>query len=338
MQAWVSEEQPAREGGGVRVLRFERRGLERPVPAPGEVLVRVSVCGLCRTDIHIVDGEIERPTNPVVPGHQVVGTVVEDGARLRAGQRVGVAWLRSTCGRCADCARGDENLCRAARFTGYHAHGGMAEYVTVPEDFAYVLPEALDDLHAAPLLCAGIIGFRALRQARVAPGRTVGLYGFGSSAHIALQVARAWDCRVFVVTRGERHRDLAREMGADWVGGSGEKPPEPMDGAVVFAPAGELLRDALQATRWGGTVASACIHMSPVPALDYTRHLFGERVLTSTTANTRRDGEDLLAVAAAGSIRTHVTAFAFEEADAGLEAIRRDRIQGSAVLRVRADG
>ena len=324
MRAWLSHRH-----------RFEEGALPDPVPGAGEILVEVSVCGLCRTDIHIVDGEIERPRDPIVPGHQVVGRVLEGGTRFQVGDRVGIAWLRSTCGTCADCRRGDENLCRNARFTGYHEHGGMAERVVVPEDFAYALPGGIDDAHVAPLLCAGIIGYRALRRAQVGEGETVGLYGFGSSAHIAMQVAQHRGCEVFVVTRGEAHRALAREMGAAWVGDSGEAPPRPMDRAVIFAPAGELMRDALHATRWGGTVASACIHMSPMPELDYTRHLFGERTLTSTTANTRRDGEELLAIAAEGAITTHVTEFAFSACDEGLQAIRADAIQGSAVLRVR---
>ncbi|MDF1703069.1 MAG: zinc-binding alcohol dehydrogenase family protein [Planctomycetota bacterium] len=324
MRAWLSEQDGS-------VARGE---LPAPEPGPGEILVDVSVCGLCRTDLHILDGDIDRPRNPIVPGHQVVGRVVGGGTRFAPGARVGIAWLRSTCGTCGACGRGAENLCRAARFTGYHEHGGMAEQVVVPEAFAYALPESLDDAHAAPLLCAGIIGYRALRQADVRPGSRVGLYGFGSSAHIAMQVAQHWGCEVVVVTRGEAHRELARAMGATWVGDSGEAPPEPLDSAVVFAPAGELLRDALACTRWGGTVASACIHMSPVPELDYTEHLFGERTLRSTTANTRRDGEALLAIAGAGAIRTHVTEFAFEAASEGLQAIRADAVRGSAVLRV----
>jgi propanol-preferring alcohol dehydrogenase len=331
VRAWVVE-QPGRLSGGALVPSE----VPDPRPGPGEILVRVSVCGLCRTDIHVVQGEIDLPALPLVPGHQVVGTVVEGGARFAAGARVGIAWLHETCGTCADCLRGDENLCRAARFTGYHVDGGMAELVTVPEDFAYALPPGIDDLSAAPLLCAGIIGYRALRQADVAAGETVGLYGFGSSAHIALQVARHWGCRVFVVTRGEAHRALAREMGAVWVGAGGEAPPEPMDRAVIFAPAGELLPQALEAVRWGGTVSSAAIHTSPIPEMDYARHLFGERTLRSTTASTRADGEALLAIAAEGAVRAHVTEYRFEAAAEGLAAILADEVRGSAVLRVGA--
>jgi propanol-preferring alcohol dehydrogenase len=310
--------------------------LDDPVPRPREIVVDVSVCGLCRTDIHICEGEIDLPRLPVVPGHQAVGRVGARGRgvrRFRVGDRVGVAWLRRTCGECAECARRAENLCREARFTGYHVNGGFAEKVVVPASFAYRLPEGLGDAHVAPLLCAGIIGYRALRQADVTSGETVGLYGFGSSAHIALQVARARGNRVFVVTRGERHRELARRMGADWVGDSGERPPEPMDRAVIFAPAGELVPQALEAVRWGGTVASAAIHMSPIPEMDYTKHLFGERTLRSTTASTRNDGRRLLELAARHGIVTEVTTF--DDPNEGLRAIRDDAIQGSAVLRVR---
>ncbi|MDJ0523129.1 MAG: zinc-dependent alcohol dehydrogenase family protein [Planctomycetota bacterium] len=331
MRAWILDAPGKLDEGALRLGE-----MPDPEPGPGEILVDVAVCGLCRTDLHVVQGEIELPKLPVVPGHQVVGTVVRGGQRFQPGDRVGVAWLHETCGSCADCARGDENLCRSARYTGWTAHGGYAERVVVPEAFAYALPGSVPDLQVAPLLCAGIIGYRALRQADVKPGETVGLYGFGSSAHIAMQVARHWDCRVFVVTRGEAHRTLAREMGADWVGDSHEAPPEPMDRAVIFAPAGELIPQALESTRWGGTVASACIHMSPVPQMDYTRHLFGERTVRSTTANTRRDGEELLAIAATGAVETHVEAFAFEDCVEGLTAILEDRVQGSAVLKVQA--
>ncbi|MHC4449776.1 MAG: zinc-binding dehydrogenase, partial [Planctomycetota bacterium] len=253
-------------------------------------------------------------------------------ARFELGTRVGVAWLRETCRDCADCARGDENLWRGARFSGYHLAGCFADKVVLREEYAYALPDSLDDLHVAPLLCAGIIGYRALRQADVSGNERVGLYGFGSSAHIALQVARAHGNEVYVVTRGARHRELAAAMGAAWVGDSGEKPPERLDRAVIFAPAGELIPQALEAVRWGGTVASAAIHMSEIPAMNYTQHLFGERTLRSTTASTRRDGEELMNIADTGAITTEVTEF--DDPNEGLAAIREDRIQGSAVLRI----
>jgi len=331
MHAWVLERPGLLEE---RPLRWTT--VPDPVPDPGEIVLEVTQCGLCRTDIHIAEAEIDLPVLPIVPGHQAVGRVVARGKgvrRFRDGDRVGVAWLHQTCGECADCARGDENLCRSARFTGYHVPGGFAEYVKAPAAFAYPLPEGLDDAHVAPLLCAGIIGYRALRQADLSDHETVGLYGFGSSAHIALQVARARWNRVFVVTRGERHRELARRMGAAWVGHATDQPPEPIDRAVIFAPAGELIPQALEAVRWGGTVASAAIHMSPIPQMDYTRHLFGERTLRSTTASTRRDGKELLKLAGRHGITTEVTSF--DDANEGLLAIKRDEIQGSAVLRLK---
>jgi propanol-preferring alcohol dehydrogenase len=312
--------------------------LPDPEPASDEVVLEVRCCGLCRTDVHVVEGEIPLPVLPIVPGHQVVGRVVARGpgaTRFAPGTRVGAAWLHRACGQCRECERGQENLCPRARFTGYHAAGGFAELMAVPEAFAYSLPDAFDDLHAAPLLCAGIIGYRALRQADVTSGEAVGLYGFGSSAHIALQIARHRGNRVFVFTRGERHRDLARRMGAAWVGDAGDQPPEPLDRAVIFAPEGSLIPAALEHLRWGGSVASAAIHMSPIPALDYARHLFGERTLRSTTASTRQDGMELLREAAAAGVRTEVTAVAFAEVHAGLAAIKHGRLQGAAVLVVR---
>ena len=329
MKAWVLSKPGTITAEGPLVLE------DVPVPVPGEdeILVKVSMCGLCRTDIHIAQEEIELPTLPIVPGHQVVGEVVEGGRIFEAGRRVGVAWLHETCGGCGDCFRGDENLCRNAKFTGYHVNGGYAEYVKVPEAFAYALPDHLEDERAAPLLCAGIIGYRALKQADVSEGESVGLYGFGSSAHIALQVARHMGCHVFVVTRGERHRELARHMGAEWVGGSEEDPPESLDRAVIFAPAGELVPRALEAVRWGGTVASAALHMSPIPSIDYDTPLFGERTLRSTTASTREDGEELLQLAAEGVIETEITLF--KDANEGLARILADDIQGSAVLDLR---
>jgi propanol-preferring alcohol dehydrogenase len=330
MRAWVLNAAALLEERPLRLT-----DLPDPEPEPNEIVVDVECCGLCRTDIHVCEGEIPLPVLPIVPGHQVVGRVQRRGTnarRFQKGDRVGLAWLHETCQACPDCHRGDENLCQNARFTGYHANGGFAERVKVPEAYAYAMPTG-DALSQAPLLCAGIIGFRALRQADVTKDETVGLYGFGSSAHIALQVAQARGNRVMVVTRGEKHRDLAREMGAVWVGDSGDTPPEPMDRAVIFAPAGELVPAALEAVRWGGTVASAAIHMSNIPEMDYTKHIFGERTLRSTTASTRRDGEELLELA--DKVRTEVTVFPFQDCNEGLLAIKQDRIQGSAVLRVK---
>ncbi|MHC4342373.1 MAG: zinc-dependent alcohol dehydrogenase family protein [Planctomycetota bacterium] len=332
MRAWILEKALALEKSPLRLVE-----LPDPEPGPDEICIEVSVCALCRTDIHICEGEIDLPILPIVPGHQPVGRVIKRGSnahRFEVGDRVGLAWLHETCGGCDDCKRNDENLCRNATFTGYHVHGGYAEQVKAPEAFAYSLPAQMDDLHVSPLLCSGIIGYRAMRQADISVGETVGLFGFGSSAHIALQVARARSNRVFVITRGKKHRELARRMGADWVGQPGDTPPETLDRAVLFAPAGEVVVHALEAVRWGGTVASAAIYMSPIPQMDYTKSLFGEKTLRSTTASTRQDGEELMQAARDTNIETEIVEFPFLEANEGLLAIKRDAIQGSAVLRV----
>ena len=309
--------------------------LPAPEPGPGEIRLRVRVCGVCRTDLHVVEGELPPQRPRVVPGHQVVGIVDALGpgcARFRLGQRLGIAWLRSTCGTCERCRRGDENLCEKARFTGYHADGGYAEYAVVREDFAYALPDAIADAEVSPLLCAGIIGYRALRRAEIRPGCRLGLYGFGASAHIAIQVARHLRCRVFVMTREERHRRLAAELGAEWTGGADATPPEKLDSAVLFAPVGTLVLPALEALDRGGTLAVAGIYLSQVPPLDYERHLFYERTLRSVTANTRRDGEELLQIAAEIPIRPHTVPFRLADANAALQQLKHDGFEGAAVL------
>lgn len=306
---------------------------DRPVPAPGpgEVLVRVSACGICRTDLHVVEGDLPLVVAPIVPGHQVVGRVVHDGQRFRAGDRVGIAWLRATCGSCAYCASGRENLCERARFTGWHADGGFADHAVVPEAFAYALPPALGDAETAPLLCAGIIGYRALRLSGVRPGGRLGIYGFGSSASVTMQVARARSCEVFVCTREPAHRELARMLGAAWVGTTAEPMPEPVDGAIIFAPAGDLVPVALQNLARGGTLALAGIHMTRIPSLDYA-DLFNERRIVTVTANTRTDGEELLAEAARIPVHPTVTTFPLEEANRALRALKRGAFAGSGVL------
>lgn len=306
-----------------------------PQPAEGEVLVRVEACGICRTDLHVVEGELPPRRAAVVPGHQVVGRIEALGAgasRFAAGTRVGIAWLRWTCGRCRYCTRGQENLCLESRFTGYQADGGFAEYAVVHQDFAYAIPEAIEAASATPLLCAGIIGFRALRRARIAPGCRLGLYGFGASAHIAIQVARHLGCEVYVMTRDERHQRLARELGAVWTGGAADRPPVALDSSVVFAPAGELVPPALEALDAGGTLALAGIYMTEIPALDYDRYLFRERNLCSVTANTRQDGEELLALAATVPIKPQTTVFRLEEANEALYKLKHDAIRGAGVL------
>ena len=308
-----------------------------PVPAADEIVLEISVCGICRTDLHVVEGDLAPRSGPVIPGHQVVGRVAERGPQARRfgpGERVGVAWLHRSCGSCEFCRADRENLCRAPLFTGYSAPGGFAERVAVPEAFAYPIPDAFSDEQAAPLLCAGIIGYRALRRSHVESGQTLGLYGFGSSAHIALQLARHRGCRVLVCTRDARARKLALELGAAWAGGADEPPPEPLDGAILFAPVGTLVPPALRALRPGGTLACAGIHLSEIPPLDYASTLFDERTLTSVTANTREDGRELLAAAAEIPIQPRTTAFPLEQANEALAQLKNDGIRGSGVLTV----
>jgi alcohol dehydrogenase, propanol-preferring len=307
-----------------------------PVPAAREVRVRVHACGCCRTDLHVVEGDLELPRLPLVPGHQVVGVIDALGEgceHLSLGDRVGVAWLHSTCGVCEFCTRGEENLCIAAEFTGWTVDGGYADVVTVPEAFAVRLPEALDDLEAAPLLCAGVIGYRALRRAEVSPGDRVALLGFGASAHLALQVLRHWGCDVVVMTRGEHHRELARDLGASWVGGTAEPPAMACDRAVVFAPAGDLVPVALATVRAGGTVSLAGIHMSEVPAMPYDL-LWHERSLRSVANMTRADAQEFMDVAAVAGVRAEYEVFPLEAANDALAAIKHDEVRGAAVLRV----
>ena len=316
---------------------LELEDLPTPEPGPGDVRVRVRVCGVCRTDLHIIEGDLPPAKRPVIPGHEVVGIVDRVGAGVRAvkeGDRVGLAWLRSTCGDCEFCLDRRENLCLQARFTGYHADGGYAEYAVAPAAFVYPIPGAFTDEEVAPLLCAGIIGYRALRLSGVKPGQRLGLYGFGASAHITIQVARHWGCEVFVCSLREEHRTLARELGAVWVGGAAELPPEQLHGAIMFAPAGELVPLALRALRRGGTLAIAGIHLSPIPAIDYDHDLFGERAIRSVTANTKQDGLDLLQEAAAIPIRPHTQRFRLEDANAALQALKAGTIRGAGVLTV----
>jgi len=308
-----------------------------PEPGPGEIRVQVEVCGVCRTDLHVVEGELAPRRAQVTPGHQVVGRVDRLGPGVAApalGARVGIAWLYRACGACRFCARGDENLCLAPRFTGWDVDGGYAELAVVPAEFAYPLPEALAAEQAAPLLCAGIIGYRAFRRSGAGPGARLGLWGFGASAHIAIQVARHVGCEVYVFSRAPLHGDLAGELGATWVGGSFDAPPVALDAAILFAPAGELVPAALERLDRGGTLAVAGIHLSDVPPLDYQRHLFQERTLTSVTANTRADGRALLRLAAEIPIRTHVRAYPLEAANEALADLKHDRVRGAAVLAV----
>ena len=307
----------------------------KPVPGKGEVLVKVTVCGVCRTDLHVTEGELPPRKSPVIPGHQVVGIVEErgPGATLAEGTRVGVPWLHHTDGVCEYCLSERENLCEHAGFTGWTADGGYAEYLTAPEEFVYTLPEGFADLHVAPLLCAGIIGFRTLRLSGVPHGGTLGMYGFGAAAHVAIQVARHWNIAVYAFSRDERHQQLAHDLGAAWFGGSFDEPPVKLDAALIFAPAGELVPAALRVLKRGGTVALGGIHMSPTPPIDYSL-LYWERVVRSVANNTRQDGRDFLKIAAEIPIHTEVQEFPLEEANEALGKLKHDAIRGAAVLRV----
>ena len=291
-----------------------------PVPEPkqGEIRIKVRCCAICRTDLHVIEGDLPRQKMPIIPGHQIVGTVEKLGpgcARFKAGQRVGVAWLRHTCGTCDFCKAGKENLCESARFTGYHADGGYADYALAPEAFCYGIPPGFSDVDAAPLLCAGIIGYRSLKRCHLPPGGKLGIYGFGSSAHVVMQIAKHRGCTVYVVTRGEKHRQLARQMGATWVGEDVRQMPVKVDSAIIFAPSGDLVPVALEALQKGGTLSLAGIYMTPIPALDYQQSVFYERDIRSVTCNTRADGRELLAEAAAIPIHPHTTVYPLADAN-----------------------
>ncbi len=303
-----------------------------PEPAEGELLVRVLACGVCRTDLHVAEGDLPVHRPNVVPGHEVVGEVVAGAAGFDAGERVGIAWLRYTCGRCRYCRAGAENLCPNSRYTGWDDDGGYAEYATVPADYAYRLPAGYRDIELAPLLCAGIIGYRALMRAEVPPGGRLGIYGFGASAHLAAQVALARGATVHVLTRSAAARELALALGAASAGGAADPPPEPLDSAILFAPAGELVPAALAALDRGGTLAIAGIHLTDVPVLNYQRHLFYERTVRSVTANTRADGREFLAVVAEHRIDVTTTPYPLDEADRALADLAGDRVNGAAVL------
>lgn len=306
-----------------------------PSPAPGEVLVKVLACGVCRTDLHVVDGELPIHRERVIPGHQVVGQVAGIGAGVKAlktGDLVGAAWLRSSCGACEWCRSGRENLCPYSTYTGWDADGGYAEYMTVPAAFAYPLPAGTDPITTAPLLCAGIIGYRALQRAELPPGGNLGLYGFGSSAHLTAQIAKAAGSRIFAITRGTANQQLARDLGAVFVGGQDDAPDEPLDSAIIFAPVGEIVPQALAATKRGGTVVVAGIHMSDIPAMNYEDDLFYERDLRTVTANTRADGAAFLRIARNLALSPDVTKYPFSHVDRALDDLRAGKASGSLVI------
>jgi len=312
--------------------------LPTPDPGPGEIRLQVLACAVCHTDLHLAEGEVVAGRLPIVPGHQVVGMVDRLGegvTRFCPGERAGVAWLHWACEECGYCRQGQENLCDRARFTGQHVDGGFAEFMVVPERFAYPLPVGFSANHAAPLLCAGVIGYRSLRLCEVEPGGRLGLYGFGASAHVTIQVARHWGCEVYVFTRSREHRDQATELGAAWAGAAEETPPHALDAAVTFAPAGRLVPQALRVLRKGGTLAINAIHMSPIPEMPYSL-LYGERTLRSVANATRRDAQELLNLAAVIPIRTEVQSYPLGDANDVLRRLKRAEVRGSAVLQVSA--
>ena len=330
MRAWVTTGTPS------AVPRLALVDRPEPRPEPDEVLVKVLACGVCRTDLHVVDGDLSPHRPSVVPGHEVVGEIVAVGedvpGGLRPGHLVGAAWLRRTCGACSWCTSGRENLCHRSTYTGWDADGGYAEMMTVPGAFAYPLPSDAEPVSTAPLLCAGIIGHRALKRAAVPPGGKIGLYGFGASAHLTAQLAIGLGYEVHVLTRGEEARKLALELGASSAGGARDDPPVALDSAILFAPVGDLVPVALAALDQGGTLAVAGIHLTDIPSLDYQRHLFRERTLTSVTSNTRDDGLEMLELARRFGVTAHVSPYRFEEADRALEDLNGGRVVGAAVL------
>ncbi|MFC5187620.1 zinc-dependent alcohol dehydrogenase family protein [Actinomadura harenae] len=313
---------------------LQRTERDVPEPGPGEVLVRVLACGVCRTDLHVLDGDLPVHRPGVVPGHEIVGEVVAAGPDClrRPGDRVGVAWLRGTCGACRFCRRGRENLCPRSVYTGWDADGGYAEFALGVDAFTYLLPEGLDVTSTAPLLCAGIIGYRSLRRADLPPGGRLGIWGFGGSAHLTAQIALAEGAELHVYTRSQEDRELALDLGAAWVGDSFDVGPSPLDAAICFAPAGDLVPAALERLDRGGTLAVAGIHLSDVPPLNHRRHLFQERELRSVTANTRADGEEFLTLAARLNLQVTTHEYPLDEADRALDDLRADRFAGAAVL------
>jgi alcohol dehydrogenase, propanol-preferring len=309
------------------------KDVPQPSSQPGQVLLRVRACGVCRTDLHIVEGELKMRRDAVIPGHQIVGEIIAGAtAELPVGARVGVSWIGGTDGTCWYCHHDLENLCDSPTFTGYSTDGGYAEYALARADFVSRLPDRLDDLHAAPLLCAGIIGFRSLRVAGVQRGERVGLFGFGASAHLTIAVLHAWDCKVYVSTRGESHRKLASSLGAEWVGSENEKPPLELDRAVTFAPSGDVVIAALASLRKGGVIAINAIHLDRMPEFDYDRLLWGERQIRSVANMTRGDARDFLQLASEISLRPQVTVFRLDQANEALLAVKNDSIDGAAVI------
>lgn len=331
MKAWTLT-----KPGPVETNPLEQRELAVPEPGSHEVLVRINACGICRTDLHVVEGELPPKKPAIIPGHQIVGVIERRGleaARYSEGTRVGIPWLHHTDGKCPFCLSGRENLCDAPEFTGYTVNGGYAQYTIAHEDFVYPIPDGFADLQAAPLLCAGIIGFRCLRVSGVKPGDNLGIYGFGAAGHVCIQVARYWKQQVFVCTREQKHQGLAMDLGAVWAGGATEEPPEKLDASIIFAPAGELVPPALQALKKGGRLILGGIHMSPVPSFEYPL-IYYERSIRSVANNTRDDGHEFMKLAAQIPIRTEVQVFPLEQANQALNALKHDGIRGAGVLKM----
>lgn len=324
--------------GPIESNPLEMAEISMPEPNMREIHIKINACGICHTDLHIIEGEIPLPKSPLVIGHQIVGIVEKIGSgvtRFKKGDVVGVPWLNSTCGKCRYCLIGNENLCDKALFTGYNVDGGYAQYVVVSEDFAYHIPSTFSYVEAAPLLCAGVIGFRALRLSDLENGERLGLFGFGQSAHIVIQIARYWNCEVFVFTRSKEHQQLAKKLGAIWVGTVDEKPPTEVDRAILFAPAGRLVHNALQVLRKGGTLSIGAIYLTLIPEMDYSRLLYGEKTVRSVTASTRKDAEALLKLAGEIPIKTEVQTFPLEKANQALQLLKQGTIRGAGVLEIK---
>ncbi len=331
MRAMVLREQKPIEESPLRL-----EDVPKPQPGPGEILIRVHTCGVCHTDLHIVEGDLPLHKKPVIVGHQIVGTVEAVGpgvTRHKVGDRVGVPWVYKTCGECEFCKAGKENLCLNPLFTGWDVDGGFAEYTVAPEDFSYRMPEGVDDAHAAPLLCAGIVGYRTLKLSELQPGQRLGIYGFGASAHIVIQVARYWGAEVYVFTRSEEHKRHALELGAAWVGEAQDTPPKKIHAAVIYAPAGWIVKEALRVLERGGTISIGGIYMTPIPEMSYDL-LYWEHTVRSTANATREDARELLHLAGEIPIHTDIEVFPLEEANEALRRLKHSELKGSAVLQI----
>ncbi len=327
-------QQPASLDDQAQPLHYTE--VETPTPGPGQVRLKIRACGVCHTDLHIVEGDLDLPHLPTIPGHEIIGTVDAVGQNVtqhQVGDRLGIPWLYDTCGHCHYCQQNQENLCENIRFTGLHVDGGFAEYIVIGQQYAYPIPEVFDDVEAAPLMCAGVVGYRSLRLSQVQPGQRLGLYGFGASAHLIIQVARHWDCQVYVFTRSEHHRQMARELGATWTGGAKDDPGQVMDSSIIFAPAGWIVPEALRVLDRGGTLALGGIHMSPIPEMRYSL-LWHERTIQSVANSTRQDAIDFLRVAAEVPVKTRVEVFELEQANEVLQRLKRSQINGAAVLTI----